>query len=110
MLPRRAAEREAAAAIRELRPWIERRVAELRRTRARVAARGATVPYLGDPLALVAEPGRTRVHRRGESLLVPGGGRTTGRRSSAGTGARRAPRSRRGSTPPPRRSARVTAA
>ena len=74
VLPRRAPEREAAAAIRELRPWIERRIAELRRTREAVAARGATVPYLGETLALVAEPGRTRVHRRDTTLLVPGGG------------------------------------
>ncbi|HZV72468.1 MAG TPA: SprT family zinc-dependent metalloprotease [Conexibacter sp.] len=73
VLPRRASEREAAAAIRELRPWIEQRVAELQRTRALVAARGATVPYLGSVLALAPEPGRTRVHRRGETLLVPGG-------------------------------------
>jgi len=72
VLPRRVAEREAAAAIRELRPWIERRIAELQRTRAAVAARGATVPYLGETLRLSAEPGRTRVHRRGETLLVPG--------------------------------------
>lgn len=73
VLPRRSAEREAAAAIRQLRPWIERRIAELERTRAQIAARGATVPYLGQTLALVAEPGRTRVHRRGETLLVPDG-------------------------------------
>jgi len=74
VLPRRAAEREAAAAVRELQPWIERRVAELRRTQALVAARGASVPYLGTMLVLVPEPGRVRVHRRGEALLVPGGG------------------------------------
>lgn len=73
VLPRRAAEREAAAAIRELRPWIERRIAELQRTREVVAARGATIPYLGEVLHLVAEPGRTRVHRRDDTLLVPGG-------------------------------------
>jgi predicted metal-dependent hydrolase len=73
VLPRRTPEREAAAAIRELRPWIERRVAELAHTRAAVAARGATVPYLGDVLTLVGEAGRTRVHRRGWTLLVPGG-------------------------------------
>jgi predicted metal-dependent hydrolase len=73
VLPRRSAEREAAAAIRQLRPWIERRIAELEQTRAAVAARGATVPYLGETLALVAEPGRTRVHRSGERLLVPSG-------------------------------------
>ena len=76
VLPRRAAEREAAAAIAELGPWIERRVAELERVRAAVAARGETVPYLGQPLRLVAQAGRTRVHRRGDALLVP----TTDRR------------------------------
>ncbi len=74
VLPRRAPEREAAAAIRELRPWIERRVAELAGARAAVAARGNTVPYLGRTLALVTDsPGRTRVTRRGDVLLVPGG-------------------------------------
>jgi len=71
VLPRRAAEREAAAAVRELRPWIERRFAELERTRQAVAARGATVPYLGRSLTLVPEPNRTRVHRRADDLLVP---------------------------------------
>ncbi len=73
VLPRRTSEREAAAAMLELRPWIERRVAELERARAAVAARGDTVPYLGGVLTLIREPGRTRVHRRGEELLVPGG-------------------------------------
>ena len=57
VLPRRAPEREAAAAIRELRPWIERRVAELEGARAAVAARGDTVPYLGRTLALGASAG-----------------------------------------------------
>jgi predicted metal-dependent hydrolase len=74
VLPRRAPEREAAAAIRELRPWIERRVAELARAQAAVAARGDTVPYLGQTLSLRGEPGRMRVTRRGEVLLVPQGG------------------------------------
>jgi predicted metal-dependent hydrolase len=73
VLPSRAPEREAAAAIRELRPWIERRVAELTRVNAVLAARGGTVPYLGEPLALITEPGRARVHRRGPALLVPDG-------------------------------------
>jgi hypothetical protein len=73
VLPSRASEREAAAAIRELRPWIERRVAELERARAAVAARGDSVPYLGQALALVIQPGRTRVHRREHELLVPPG-------------------------------------
>jgi predicted metal-dependent hydrolase len=73
VLPRRAAEREAAAAIRELRPWIERRVRELDRARVSVAARGQTVPYLGQTLRVVPEAGRTRVHRRGIELLAPAG-------------------------------------
>jgi predicted metal-dependent hydrolase len=73
VLPRRAAEREAAAAVTELRPWIERRVQELNRVREMVAARGDTVPYLGTALELVPVPGRVRVLRRGERLLVPDG-------------------------------------
>jgi predicted metal-dependent hydrolase len=73
VLPRRAPEREAAAAVRELRPWIDRRIAELARTRELVAARGTTVPYLDTTLQLVPEPRRARVHRRGERLHVPAG-------------------------------------
>ena len=73
VLPRRAAEREAAAAIRELRPWIERRIAELQRTRA-ASRRAARPSRTSAPRSRSrAEPGRTRVHRRGETLLVPGG-------------------------------------
>jgi predicted metal-dependent hydrolase len=71
VLPVRAAEREAAAAVSELAPWISRRVREAREALAAVAARGGTVPYLGRDLELVPEPGRSRVHRRGERLLVP---------------------------------------
>jgi hypothetical protein len=71
VLPARAPERAAAAAVSELRPWIERRLAEARDVRALIAARAGTVPYLGSSLQLVAQPGRTRVHRRGERLLVP---------------------------------------
>jgi predicted metal-dependent hydrolase len=88
VLPRRAAEREAAAAIAELGPWIERRVAELERVRAALAARGETVPYLGRPLRLMAQPGRTRVHRQGDALLVP----LTDRRSALERWFRRAAR------------------
>ena len=71
VLPRRAPAQAADEAVAELRPWIERRVAEVDRARAVVASRGDTVPYLGVPLRLVVEPGRTRVHRRGDALLVP---------------------------------------
>jgi predicted metal-dependent hydrolase len=73
VLPARASDRAAAAAVRELRPWIERRLEEVREVRARIAARGGTVPYLGEPLELVEQPGRTRVHRSGQRLLVPAG-------------------------------------
>ncbi len=73
VLPRRAHEREAAAAIRELTPWIERRVKELHRVQAAVAARGDTVPYLGTVLTVATQPGRSRVLRRGDMLFVPCG-------------------------------------
>ena len=75
VLPAKTAEREAADAVRELRPWIERRMHELARARAAVAARGPTVPYLGQVLHLRAEPGRTRAVRRGAELVVPAGPR-----------------------------------
>lgn len=71
VLPARAPERAAAAAVSELRPWIERRLDEAREALAHVAARAGTVPYLGAQLELVTQPGRTRVHRKGERLLVP---------------------------------------
>jgi predicted metal-dependent hydrolase len=73
VLPARAPERAAASAVSELRPWIERRLDEARDVRARIAARAGTVPYLGTPLELVPQAGRTRVHRAGERLLVPAG-------------------------------------
>jgi predicted metal-dependent hydrolase len=73
VLPRRASERAAAAAVRELRPWIERRMREVERAQAAVAARGDSVPYLGGVLELAPEPGRARVHRRGDVLFTPAG-------------------------------------
>ena len=71
VLPLREPERSAAAAVAELRPWIERRLAEAEAVLARVRARAGTVPYLGEALTLVGERGRTRAHRRGDRLLVP---------------------------------------
>jgi predicted metal-dependent hydrolase len=71
VLPARAAERRAAEAVRELRPWIERRRRAAARVAAEVARPPGTVPYLGETLRLEAEAGRTRVHRRGAALLVP---------------------------------------
>jgi predicted metal-dependent hydrolase len=73
VLPTRAPERAAAAAVGELAPWIERRLAEARRTLAQVADRAGTLPYLDRHLTLVAEPGRTRARISGERLLVPSG-------------------------------------
>jgi predicted metal-dependent hydrolase len=73
VLPRRASERAARDAISELAPWIERRMREIGRQRAAVSARGQSVPYLGRDLGLVFEPGRERVHRQGDVLLVPEG-------------------------------------
>jgi predicted metal-dependent hydrolase len=73
VLPRRAPRDAAAHAVEELRPWIEARLADVAATRAAVAARGATVPYLSAELRLRSEPARTRVHRVGDELLVPAG-------------------------------------
>jgi predicted metal-dependent hydrolase len=73
VLPRRAPERDAAVAVRELAPWIQRRVRELERAQSAVAARGDAVPYLGELLSVRSEPGRSRVHRRGSELLAPAG-------------------------------------
>ena len=73
VLPRRAPQREAAAAVAELRPWIERRLAEAGALRERLAARAGTLPFLGDDLTVHRVAGRTRVHRRGDVLLVPDG-------------------------------------
>jgi predicted metal-dependent hydrolase len=71
VLPRRIPASAAPAAIAELRPWIERRLRETGAVRAALAARGSTLPYLGTPLELRAQPGRERVHRVGDTLLVP---------------------------------------
>jgi predicted metal-dependent hydrolase len=71
-LPARAREREAALAVAELRPWIERRLAEVRAARDRLAVPAGHVPYLGTHLRLAPEAGRVRAHRRGDALLVPG--------------------------------------
>jgi len=70
-LPRRMPQRAADEAVRELAPWIERRRRALARAVAELERTPGTVPYLGAELALVPQPGRTRVHRRGDALLVP---------------------------------------
>jgi predicted metal-dependent hydrolase len=68
VLPTRASERAAARAVAELRPWVERRLAELAAQRVQ---REGWLPYLDDRLTLISETARTRVHRHGATLLVP---------------------------------------
>lgn len=72
-LPQRARDREAAAAVRELRPWIDRRLAEVTASRGAIDRPAGTVPYLGAALRLREEPERTRAYRRADVLLVPHG-------------------------------------
>jgi len=72
-LSRRAPEGAAADAVRELAPWIQRRRDALAHARRELGRRPGTVPYLGAELALAPEPGRSRVHRRGDVLRVPAG-------------------------------------
>lgn len=52
VLPAHAPEKAAAAAVRELAPWIERRLSEGRRALALLAERDGTVSYLGTSLEL----------------------------------------------------------
>jgi hypothetical protein len=78
VLPPRAPERAAAAAVAELSPWIERRLADLERVRARVARDGSWLPYLDRRLTLVSEPERRRAHRQGDVLLIPAGEQARG--------------------------------
>src|ERR1700722_15129249 len=70
VLPQRMPWRAAEEAVNELRPWIDRRLAEAGRQRAAVLARGDTLPYLGRTLSVRAEPGRSRGTRRGGGVVV----------------------------------------
>ena len=82
VLPRRSPERHAEEAVQRARAVD--RAAPPRGRRARRAEVGrapGTVPYLGEMLTLVPEPGRTRVHRRGDELLVPDGDAARGDRA-----------------------------
>src|SRR4051812_7063710 len=71
VLPRRSPDRHAAEAVKQLQPWIERRRRAVASAAAEVGRAPGTVPYLGETLTLVPEPGRVRVARRGDRLLVP---------------------------------------
>ena len=72
VLPAHAPERAAAAAVRELAPWIERRLSEGRLALAQVAAREGTVPYLGTRSACPTAGTYARASEGGE-LFVPVG-------------------------------------
>ena len=71
VLPAKARKREAQAAVAELRPWIDKRLAEARAARARLRPPPGTVPFLGAHLRLEPQEGRSRVHRAGDELHVP---------------------------------------
>jgi predicted metal-dependent hydrolase len=71
VLPQRAPQRAAVAAVEELGPWIERRLRSLDRIDAELPRPDGTVAFLGESLTLIGQPGRTRVHRKDDLLLVP---------------------------------------
>ena len=70
VLPARLPDRSAHDAVAELRPWIESRRQALAAARREYDGPAGTVPYLGEALRLIAEPGRRRVTRRDGALLV----------------------------------------
>jgi predicted metal-dependent hydrolase len=74
VIPQRATHKQAEAAIAELRPWIDRRLAEAEQARAHLASPPGTVPFLGTHLRLRREAGRTRAHRKGDELHLPSHG------------------------------------
>jgi predicted metal-dependent hydrolase len=71
VIPQRATHREAQAAIRELRPWIDKRLQEASNARRRLASPPGTVPFLGAQLRLHYDEGRTRAHRKQDTLHLP---------------------------------------
>jgi predicted metal-dependent hydrolase len=71
VIPQRATHRDAKQAVAELRPWIDRRLAEARHAQERLQPPPGTVPFLGAHLRLRHEAGRTRAHRTGDELRLP---------------------------------------
>jgi predicted metal-dependent hydrolase len=71
VIPQRGTHREARAAIRELRPWIDKRLQEASKARQRLASPPGTVPFLGGHLRLHYDEGRTRAHRKHDALHLP---------------------------------------
>lgn len=72
-LPQRAPLAEVDRALLRHRRWIAARLSEAAVIRAQVQARGNTVTVWGEPLELVEDPGRQRVHAKDGKLLVPPG-------------------------------------
>jgi predicted metal-dependent hydrolase len=72
-LPQRAPDAEVDRALHRHRRWIAARLSEAAAVRAQVQARGDRITVWGEELRLVEDPGRQRVHRRGDDLLVPPG-------------------------------------
>src|SRR3954469_17634647 len=70
VLPQRATKREAQAAIKELRPWIDKRLQEADAAKQRLQSPPGTVPFLGAHLRLRREANRTRSHRNHDELIV----------------------------------------
>jgi len=71
VIPQRATKREARAAVAELRPWIDRKLAEAERARTSLASPPGTVPFLGAHLHLRHDEQRTRAHRKHDVLHLP---------------------------------------
>lgn len=72
-IPARAPLSEVERALARHRRWIAARLAEAAVARAAVEARGDVISVWGEELTVVREPGRTRVARKGDRLLVPAG-------------------------------------
>jgi predicted metal-dependent hydrolase len=72
-LPQRAPLAEVDRALLRHRRWIAARLSEAAAVRAQVQARGNVIEVWGDPLEIVAEPGRQRVHAKDGRILVPPG-------------------------------------
>ena len=70
VLPQRAPKRAAAEAVKELRPWIERRLEEAEAARAVVAARKGSVPFLALARRTPAPPGG-RALSPASACLIP---------------------------------------
>jgi predicted metal-dependent hydrolase len=71
VIPQRASQRDAKQAVAELRPWIDRRLHEVRRAQERLRPPPGTVPFLDAHLRLRRDAGRRKVVRRGEELWIP---------------------------------------